>query len=51
MFAHRNDAPDAASRIAHIAPVPRNQVKVGMKQGLPRCFAHVDAEIKSVGLE
>lgn len=47
----RDDPSDAAFGIGHVALVARDDVHVAMEDGLPGCFAHVDTNIKAVGVE
>lgn len=47
----RDDPSDAAFGIGHVALVARDDVHVAMEDGLPGCFAHIDAHIKAVGVE
>ena len=45
----RDDPADAATRVFDVAPVARDDVQVGVADGLPRGLADVDADVVAVG--
>ena len=45
----RDDVPDTAARVVHVAVEPRDDVHVKMRHGLARGRARVEADVEAVG--
>lgn len=45
----RNDVPDTAARVGHVARIPRNQVDMEVEDRLPGRWAAIDADIVAIG--